>query len=61
MLRESKEEDADEEEFKVHDLQKKAEEACQYDIDDLDVAWLKNYNAMRVEQGLGEVFNFYKY
>ena len=53
MLKEAKDENFNEEVHKVHELQKKAEQVCQYDLDDMDIAWLKGYNALRTQQGHG--------
>ena len=35
----------------LHETQKMADEVCRYDLDELDCAWLANYNELRKEHG----------
>jgi len=43
----------------LHETQRMADEMCRYDLDDLDSAWLANYNDLRQEHGTDEIWGFF--
>ena len=45
----------------LHDTQKLADEVCRYDLDELDVTWLSNYNCLRLQQGKQAVICCFRY
>jgi hypothetical protein len=40
----------------LHETQKLADEVCRYDLDELDVTWLSNYNCLRLQHGINQCF-----